>query len=706
MRLKYGKMIVKNRRIVLIICLLLLVPAIWGYFNTGINYDILSYLPEDIETMEGQEILVDEFGNGAFSFVLVDKELKDKDVAQLREDISEVDHVVDAIWYDSFFDLSMPMEMLPDDVYEKFNSEETTLMAVIYDQTSSATETIAAEEQVREIVGDRCKISGMTSAVIDIRDLSDKETPIYVVLAVVLSLTILLLTMESFVAPLIFLASIGVAIIYNLGSNVFMGEISYVTQALAAVLQLGVTMDYSIFLWHSYQEQLERYDGDNERAMAHAISNTITSVTGSSVTTLAGFVALCFMSFTLGLDLGIVMAKGVVFGVITCVTLLPSLLLTFNKSLEKTKHKKLLPSLEKPMKFVNKHYLVLAIIFAILWLPAIWGNNNTTVYYDLAGTLPEDLQSISASADMREQYDMNTVDMVLLNINTPTNKVNEIMTELKEVEGITQVIGLDSIIGPVIPEDMIPESILEVFESENYKMVVALSSYKVGSDESNAQVAEMNGIIKSIDQNAMLVGEAPCTKDLIDITNHDFQVVSAVSIGLVFLIIALVFRSISIPVILISVIEFAIFVNMGIPAFTGTELPFIASIVIGTVQLGATVDYAILMTTRYKKERGKGVAKKEAVSIAHVTSTESILVSALSFFAATFGVGLYSQIDMISALCILMARGALISMVVVLLVLPSMLIIFDPIVIRTSMGFKEARKKKEKVIKTDKTVKA
>lgn len=699
MRLKYGKMIVKNRKIVLIVCLLLLIPAIYGYLNTGINYDILSYLPEDIETMKGQDILVEEFGNGAFSFILVDKELKDKDVAQLRADISEVDHVVDAIWYDSFLDLNMPMEMLPSDVYEKFNSEETTLMAVIYDETSSATDTIAAEEQIRGIVGDRCKISGMTSTVIDIRDLSDKETPVYVVLAVILSLTILLLTMESFVAPLLFLASIGIAIIYNLGSNVFMGEISYVTQALAAVLQLGVTMDYSIFLWHSYQEQLERYNGDTERAMAHAISNTITSVAGSSITTLAGFVALCFMSFTLGLDLGIVMAKGVLFGVITCVTLLPALLLTFNKALEKTKHKKLLPSLEKPMKFVNKHYIILAVIFAILWFPAVWGNNHTAVYYDLAGTLPEELQSISASNEMREQYDMNTVDMVLLDVDTPTNKVNEIMTQLESVDGITNVVGIDSIIGPVIPEDMVPDTILDVFESENYKMIMALSSYKVGSDESNDQVDEMTTIIKSIDENAMLVGEAPCTKDLIDITNHDFQVVSAVSIGLVFLIIALLFRSISIPVVLISVIEFAIYVNMGIPAFTGTELPFIASIVIGTVQLGATVDYAILMTTRYKKERTKGLMKKEAVSIAHVTSTESILVSAFSFFAATFGVGLYSQIDMISSLCILMARGALISMVTVLLVLPSMLIIFDPIIIRTSMGFKEARKAKVKQIK-------
>jgi predicted RND superfamily exporter protein len=499
--------------------------------------------------------------------------------------------------------------------------------------------------------------------------------------------------MDSFIAPIIFLFSIGIAIVLNLGSNMLMGEISYVTKALAAVLQLGVTMDYSIFLWHSYQEQQVRFQGDKERAMAHAISNTVTSVAGSSITTLAGFIALCFMSFTLGLDLGIVMAKGVLLGVITCITVLPSLLLVFDKLLEKTKHKKLLPSLEKPMKFVNKHYIILAILFVLIWIPAIWGHQNTNVYYDLAGTLPKELQSIEASTALQEQYNMNCVDMILLDKTTPTNKVNEMTLELENVEGVVSVIGLDGVIGPVIPEDMVPETMLEIFESENYKMIVALSKYKAGSDESNNQVEVINQIVKKYDEGGMLVGEAPCTKDLIEVTNRDFQVVSAVSIGLVFLIIALLFRSISIPVILISVIEFAIFVNMGIPAFTGTELPFIASVVIGTVQLGATVDYAILMTTRYKKERSKGIRRKEAVSIAHVTSTESVLVSALSFFAATFGVGMYSEIDMISSLCILMARGALISMVVVLLMLPSMLIIFDPIIIRTSIGFSKARKK-------------
>jgi len=691
MRLKYGKMIVKKRKIIIIIALLLLIPATIGYMKTRVNYDILSYLPKDIETMKGQEILVDEFGNGAFSLVLVDNNMKDKDIAKLRKKIAAVDHVSDVIWYDSFFDLSIPKEILPEQIYDKFNSEETTIMAIVYEQTSSSEETITAEDEVRKLTGKQCLISGMTSAVIDIRDLADKEAPVYIIMAVLLSLTVLFITMDSFIAPLIFLFSIGVAIIYNLGSNIFMGEISYLTKALAAVLQLGVTMDYSIFLWHSYQEQQERFDGDKNRAMAHAISNTITSVAGSSITTLAGFIALCFMSFTLGLDLGIVMAKGVAFGVITCITVLPSLLLVFDKALEKTKHKKLLPSLEKPMKFVNKHYIIIAIVFALLWIPAIWGYNNTNVYYDLAGTLPKDLQSVEASEAMRAQYNMNCVDMVLLDKTVPANKVSEMSRELKEVEGVISVVGLDSIIGPIIPEEMVPDTLFNIFESADYKMSVVLSEYKAGSDESNAQVATLNNIIKKYDTGAMLVGEAPCTKDLIDITNRDFQVVSAVSIGLVFLIIAIVFGSISIPIILISVIEFAIFVNMGISAYTGTQLPFIASIVIGTVQLGATVDYAILMTNRYKKERGNGMMKKEAVSIAHITSTESVLVSALSFFAATFGVGMYSQIDIISSLCILMARGALISMFVVLTILPSMLIIFDPIIIHTSNGFKKIK---------------
>lgn len=691
MRLKYGKMIVKKRKIIIIIALLLLIPATIGYMKTRVNYDILSYLPKDIETMKGQEILVDEFGNGAFSLVLVDNNMKDKDIAKLRKKIAAVDHVSDVIWYDSFFDLSIPKEILPEQIYDKFNSEETTIMAIVYEQTSSSEETITAEDEVRKLTGKQCLISGMTSAVIDIRDLADKEAPVYIIMAVLLSLTVLFITMDSFIAPLIFLFSIGVAIIYNLGSNIFMGEISYLTKALAAVLQLGVTMDYSIFLWHSYQEQQERFDGDKNRAMAHAISNTITSVAGSSITTLAGFIALCFMSFTLGLDLGIVMAKGVAFGVITCITVLPSLLLVFDKALEKTKHKKLLPSLEKPMKFVNKHYIIIAIVFALLWIPAIWGYNNTNVYYDLAGTLPKDLQSVEASEAMRAQYNMNCVDMVLLDKTVPANKVSEMSRELKEVEGVISVVGLDSIIGPIIPEEMVPDTLFNIFESADYKMSVVLSEYKAGSDESNAQVATLNNIIKKYNTGAMLVGEAPCTKDLIDITNRDFQVVSAVSIGLVFLIIAIVFGSISIPIILISVIEFAIFVNMGISAYTGTQLPFIASIVIGTVQLGATVDYAILMTNRYKKERGNGMMKKEAVSIAHITSTESVLVSALSFFAATFGVGMYSQIDIISSLCILMARGALISMFVVLTILPSMLIIFDPIIIHTSNGFKKIK---------------
>lgn len=690
MKLKFGQTIVKFRVPILIIAIILLIPAAYGYLHTRINYDILSYLPDDIETMKGQDILVDEFGTGAFSFVIVN-DMDDKDVATMKAKIENVDHVSKAIWYDSFMDLSVPKEMLPTDVYNAFNTEDTTLIAVIFDETSSTEHTMEAINQIKDITKDQALVSGMSAVVTEIKEMSDKETPVYVLIAVLCSLAVLFLTMESFLAPVLFLVSIGFAIVYNLGTNVFMGEISYITKALAAVLQLGVTMDYSIFLWHSYKEEQQICDGDNKKAMAQAIANTITSVTGSSITTIAGFIALCFMSFTLGLDLGVVMAKGVLFGVIGCVTLLPSLLLVFDHALVHTRHKKLLPSLERPMRFVNKHYIIIAVIFLVILFPAIYGKTHTSVYYDLSESLPTDLQCIQANDSLRENYDMNSVNMILLDKDTSTKDVQAMTTELQNVKGITTILSLDSIIGPTIPEETLPDSIKEIFESNKYKLVFALSDYKVATDEANAQVTTVKNIIKSYDKNAMLVGEAPGTKDLIDITDHDFQVVSIISILAVFVIIGLVFKSISLPIVLVAVIEFAIFVNMGIPYYTGTSLPFIASIIIGTIQLGSTVDYAILMTTRYQKERNNGVPKKEAVSIAHVASTESILVSAFSFFAATFGVGLYSEIDMISSLCILMARGAMISMVTVLLVLPSVLIICDPIIVRTSFGFKGAR---------------
>jgi len=689
---KFGKAIVKLRIPILLLGLLLVIPSAIGFLNTRVNYDILSYLPKDIETMKGQDILVDEFGTGAFSLVVVNG-MEDKDVAAVKEKLEKVDHVSKVVWYDSFLDLSVPITALPQKVQDLFMTEDSTLMAVIFDDATSADSTMHAIEEVKKVAGKQCLFSGMSAVVTDTKNLSDQEVPIYVILAVICTIIVLGLTMDSFLAPFLFLLSIGMAIIYNLGSNFFFDDISYITKALAAVLQLGVTLDYSIFLWHSYQEQQGKTENHLD-AMANAINETLVSVTGSSITTVAGFIALCFMSFTLGLDLGVVMAKGVLIGVICCVTVLPSLMLAFDKALAHTTHKKLLPSLERPMKFVNKHYIALAIIFLVLLFPAIYGNNHTPVYYNLDSDLPKDLDSIVANTALEEKYNMNTVEMVLVDKNLPESSIFGMTDQIKELKGIKEVVSLESLTGANIPTMMIPEKITKIFKSDKanskYEMFLIVSEYKVATDDVNKQCEKIDKIIKSYDKNAMLVGEAPCTKDLIKITAHDFAVVSAVSIIAVFVIIALVLRSISLPIILVSVIEFAIFVNMGIPFYMNTKVPFIASVVIGTIQLGATVDYAILMTTRYKKERISGMSKKEAVSIAHVTSAESVLVSALSFFAATFGVGLYSKIDMISSLCTLMSRGAIISMFTVLLVLPSMLIIFDKIIIHTSLGFKPA----------------
>ncbi|MEG0805646.1 MAG: MMPL family transporter [Lachnospiraceae bacterium] len=689
---KFGEKVVKLRIPIFIFCLLLLIPSAIGYFNTRVNYDILSYLPEDIETMKGQDILVKDFGTGAFSLVIVNN-MEDKEVSVLKEKFEKINHVSKVVWYDTFMDLSVPMSILPTDVKDSFNTEDSTLMAVIFDDTTSSDETMDAITNLKHIAGKNCMISGMSAVVTDTKDLSEREAPIYVLIAVLCSVAVLCLTMDSFLIPFLFLLSIGFAIIYNLGSNLFLGEISYITKALAAVLQLGVTMDYSIFLWHSYKEQQELFS-DKKEAMAHAIASTITSVVGSSITTVAGFAALCFMSFTLGLDLGIVMAKGVIIGVLCCVTLLPSIILLFDKPLTHTAHKPLLPSFEKPSKFVNKHYIFVAILFALLLIPAIYGNNHTPVYYALDETLPKDLDSIVANSNLEEHYHMNCIDMVLVNSHMNTSDCITMSSDLDQVAGVKAVLNLESLIGPTIPESMLPDTIKEIFKNDRYELMLILSEYKVASPESNQQVKELDKIIKSYDKKGMLVGEAPCTRDLITITDKDFKTVNTVSIVLIFLIILLIFKSISLPIILVSVIEFAIFVNMSFPYYMHSEVPFIASVVIGTIQLGATVDYAILMTTRYIKERSSGLSKKEAVSIAHITSTPSILVSAFSFFAATFGVGLFSKIDMISSLCTLMARGALISMVVVLLVLPSMLLIFDRVIIHTTLGFQGAKTQK------------
>lgn len=688
--IKLGKGIVKFRIPILILAFVLLIPAGIGYLNTRVNYDILSYLPGEIETMEGQDILLDEFKTGAFSFVIVNG-MPDKDLEKVVDQIEEVDHVKEVIWYGSTGNYSIPKEALPDNVYEFFNNadENSQLMAILYDDSMASDGTMAAIDQINDIVGDDCLVSGMASTINDIKKLSEKETPIYVIIAVILSLVVLSLTMDSAIVPLLFLLSIGMAIIYNLGTNIIQGEISYVTQALAAVLQLGVTMDYSIFLWHSYEEQKKRYDGDKNRAMAHAISNTITSVVGSSITTVAGFVALCFMSFTLGLDLGIVMAKGVVFGVLGCVTILPSLILVFDKAVEKTRHKEILPDMGRIANWITNHYIIFVVLFLVILGPAIYGYTHTSVYYDLAGSLPDTLVSKVANDTLNEQFNMGSTHMIIAKSDMPKNQNLMMIDEIKKVDGVKIAASLDSILGPSIPTEVLPEEAKEKLMSDDYQMMLVSSEYAIASDEVNKQIDEINAIVKSYDDTAMVIGEAPCTKDLIEITDKDFARVSAISIGAIFIIILCVFKSVSLPIILVSVIEFAIFINMGIPAYTGTVLPFIASIVIGTIQLGATVDYAILMTNKYKKNRYNGMEKKEAITEALRQSIQSIIVSALSFFAATFGVGLYSNIDMISSLCNLMARGAIISMFVVIFILPSMFMVFDRFICATSVGFRK-----------------
>lgn len=692
--LGFGRKVVKYRIPIFILSILLLIPAGIGYINTKVNYDILYYLPDDIETMQGQDILVEQFGTGAYS-MLVCEGMENKDVSELRKKLETIDHVEKVVWYDSLMDLSIPLDMLPDKVKNVFNTEDSTLMFIIFDTTTSADETMKAIQDIRSVTGKQCFLSGMSSVVTDTKELADKEVIIYVVIAVLLSALVLGIAMDSFFIPVVFLMSIGMAIVYNLGTNIVQGEISYITKALAAVLQLGVTMDYSIFLWHSYEEQLEVFD-DRKEAMAHAIEKTVKSVVGSSMTTVAGFIALCFMSFTLGLDLGVVMAKGVVIGVICCVTVLPSMIMIFDKVLEKTKHRAFLPSMDGISDFITKHYRVFAIVLVLLIVPAYYCQRHADVYYNLDETLPDDLPSSMANKKLQEDFNMGAMHMMLVNSNLPGSDVREMMDEMEQVDGVKAVLGLESLIGSRIPESMIPDSIKEILENDQWELMLIDNEYKVATDEVNEQITELNTILKKYDPSGMLVGEAPCTKDLITITDKDFKVVNAVSILAVFVIIIFVFKSWFLPIVLVAVIEFAIFINLGIPYLAGTTIPFIASIVIGTIQLGSTVDYAIVMTSRYEAERGSGKGKVESIKIAHRANIKSIIVSALSFFAATFGVGLYSNIDMISSLCNLMARGALISMVVVLCVLPSMFMVFDKIICKTSKGFKGGLQSEQK----------
>lgn len=689
---KFGRGVVKFRVPILIVSVLLLIPSIFGFLSTRINYDILSYLPSDIETMKGQDIMLDEFGKGGFSLVMLDG-MDDKDVEKVKEKIEKVDHVCDVLWYDTLADVSLPKEVLPDDIYDFFNTDNSTMMAVFFDEATSADGSLEAVKEIRSIAGEQCFVSGMSSVVEDIKDLTMQEAPMYVVIAVILTSIILALTMDSFLIPLFFMLSVGMAIIYNMGTNFIQGEISFITEALAAVLQLAVTIDYSIFLWHSYKEEKEKHPGDNKEAMAVAIGKTITSVVSSSITTVAGFLALCFMSYELGMDMGIVMAKGVVIGVICCITVLPSMILVFDKALEKTMHKDLVPSLEKPSKFIIKHHAAFIVLFIVVLIPAVYGQINTNVYYNLTDTLPKDLNSVIANTKLDEEYNMATTHMLLVDADMKPKEVNSMLDEMGKVDGVSFSMSLDTLIGPSIPREIVPDSVTKILKSDKWQLMLIGSEYKVASDEENAQIDELSKILKSYDKDGMLIGEAAATKDLIDITDHDFKVVNIVSIAAIFIIILIALRSVSLPIILVAVIEFAITVNMGVPCFTNTTIPFIASVVIGTIQLGATVDYAILMTTRYKTERNAGKDKHEAVTIALTTSMKSIMVSALGFFASTFGVGVYSSVDMISQLCTLMSRGAIISMITVICILPSMLMLFDKVIINTTMGMKKKENK-------------
>lgn len=697
---KFGKLIVKLRIPILILSVLLLIPAAIGYFNTKVNYDILYYLPGDIDTMKGQDILLDDFGKGAYAMVVVDG-MNKKNVSELVKKVEKVDHVASVISYSGIVGDGVPAEILPDKFRSYFENDDSgaTLFAIFFDDTTSSTETMDAIEELRDVTDKQCYIAGMSAVVTDTKSMSEKETPIYVLVAVLLVCVVLAIFMDSFLVPVLFMASIGMAIVYNLGTNIFLGEVSYITKALAAVLQLGVTLDYSIFLWHSYKEEKEKNPDDHKEAMAVAIGNTLTSVVGSSITTVAGFIALCFMSFTLGLDLGVVMAKGVIFGVIGCVTILPSLILTYDKALEKTMHKEIMPNFDKPARWIVKHSWLFLIVFLGLLYPAIYGYNHTKVYYDLSDTLPDKLNCSQANKLLAKNFDKtNSIYMILADTNLSKDDSIAMIDEIKELDGISTAMSLDSVVGAELPTEMLPDSLVSELKGNEYQIMMISTNYAIASDEINDQIDKVDEIAKKYDAKSMVIGEAPCTKDLITITDKDFKTVSIVSIAAIFVIIFFVLKSISLPVILVAAIEFAIFVNMGIPYFTGTSIPFISSVVIGTIQLGATVDYAILMTTRYKRERAAGESKKEAISIALGTSIPSIIVSALGFFAATFGVGMIASVDMISSLCILMARGAIISMLVVIFILPSLFVLFDKLIINTSIGFKSKKNKKEAVM--------
>ena len=693
--MRFSKAVVKCRVPILIIAILLLIPATIGMVTTRINYDMLNYLPDDMDTVIGQNELMEDFGKGAFSMLVI-QDMPEKDVAELKTRLEQVDHVDSVVWYSSVADLSVPMQLLPDKIYNEFNTDDATLMAVFFDSATSEDVTMDAIREIRAIAGKQVFVSGMSALVTDLKDLCEKEEPIYVGIAVALACLAMMIFLDGWLVPFVFLASIGIAILINLGTNWFMGEISYITKALSAVLQLAVTMDYSIFLWHSYNEQREKTD-DHRQAMAAAIHETLTSVVGSSVTTVAGFIALCFMTFTLGRDLGVVMAKGVVLGVISCVTVLPSMILILDKPLQKTKHRSLIPDMSGFAKGVVRVFPLFLVLFVALVPPAYNGYSKTNdeVYYDMGECLPEDIEYVIANSRLRDEFDIASTHMLLLDADTPRRNVYKMIDEMKQVDGVKYVLGLEAFVSEDFPEAMIPESITSILKSDRWELMLINSEYKVASDAVNDQIDELNAILKKYDEGGMLIGEAPCMKDMIETTGHDFEVVNAVSILAIFVIILLVEKSLSLPFILISVIELAIFINLGLPHYMGQSLPFIAPICISTIQLGATVDYAILMTTRYKSERAAGRTKREAVQIALSTSTPSIIVSGMGLFAATFGVAVYSDIDIISSMCMLMARGAIISMLCVLLILPALLMLCDGLIRHTTLGMKVKTVKEE-----------
>ena len=696
--MKFSKAVVKYRIPILILALLLMIPSVLGIMGTRINYDMLTYLPEDMETVIGQNELLEDFDKGAFAFLIVE-DMPEKDVAALKEQIEQVEHVDTVLWYDSFADISVPMELLPDKIYKEFNTENATMMALFFDGSTSSDVTMDAVRQIRKIAGKQCFLSGLTAMVVDLKDLCEREEPIYVGIAVALALLVMLLLLDNWLTPFVFLLSIGMMILINLGSNYFLGEISYITKALSAVLQLAVTMDYSIFLWHSYNEQLTKQT-DHREAMASAIQKTLTSIVGSSITTVAGFIALCFMSFTLGRDLGIVMAKGVILGVLGCVTVLPAMILILDKPLQKAKHRSLIPNMRRFAGGTVKVFPIFLCLFVLLIPPALYGYNKTNdeTYYNLAKSLPDDMEYVIANSKLSEDFDIASTHMLLIDKNLSPKSVREMTDEMEQVGGVKYVLGLESVIGPRVPEEILPESVTGLLKSDKWELLLLNSEYPVASDEVGAQIESLNAILKKYDPTGMLIGEAPCMKDMIDVTSHDFEVVNAISIVAIFLIIALVERSVSLPFILISVIELAIFINLGLPHYLGQSLPFIAPICISTIQLGATVDYAILMTTRYKSERSRGADKKEAVTTALASSIPSIIVSGMGLFAATFGVALYSKIDMISSICMLLARGALVSMLCVILILPALLMLLDRVICATTLGMKKKNNTEQEVV--------